>query len=160
MADAPRKAQAKIGARRRARECAAQVLYQLDSQPGFGGEGTADRALELYWAARLGAEEFEEQLPPAEVVAFAESLVRGVASNLEAIDRTLQKSTQHWRLERMARVDRNILRLAVYELLHDADVPARVVLNEAIDIAKKFGTEESGAFVNGILDRVAQDVKK
>ncbi len=83
--------------------------------------------------------------------------MRGVVARLADVDKAIQRSTQNWRIERMARVDRNILRLAAWELLFGADAPPRVVLNEAIDIAKKFGTEESGAFVNGILDRVAQD---
>jgi N utilization substance protein B len=148
-----RKAQTRLGVRRHGRECAVQVLYQLDST----GFRNPEEALALYWASCFPP---DEQLPPDDVIAFAEQLVRGSASNLREIDDTIQRSTQHWRLERMARVDRNILRVAVYELLRSEDVPARVVLNEAIEIAKKFGTEESGAFVNGILDRIAQDLKK
>jgi N utilization substance protein B len=144
----------KVGARRQGRECAVQVLFQLDA-----GEfhATADEALSLFWASDLSE---GEERPSDETRAFTGELVAGVVRELKLVDKSIQKSTQHWKLERMARVDRNILRLAAYELLHIADVPARVVLNEAIDIAKKFGTAESGAFVNGILDRLAQDVRR
>lgn len=145
---------ARIGARRQARECAMQVLYQLDAN-AFAVP--ADDGLALYWASGFDP---DEPLPPPEVVAFTEELVRGTVGRLAQVDDAIQRATQHWRLERMARVDRNILRLATFELVSTAEVPARVVLNEAIEIAKKFGTEESGAFVNGILDRVAQEAKK
>ena len=74
---------------------------------------------------------------------------------LDAIDELIQRSSTHWKLDRMARVDRNILRLAVYEILRRADVPVRVTLNEAIELGKKYGSEESSSFVNGVLDRVA-----
>jgi N utilization substance protein B len=141
----------RLGTRRHGRECAVQILYQLDAA-AFAGD--VDDAIATYWASGFDA---DETRPGDETVAFAEKLVRGVVTRLPDVDRAIQRSTQNWRLERMARVDRNILRLATWELLFGADAPPRVVLNEAIDIAKKFGTEESGAFVNGILDRVAQD---
>src|SRR5438132_111872 len=86
---------------------------------------------------------------------FADELVRGVQSEKPQIDALIQTSSTHWKLDRMARVDRNILRLAVYEILRRADVPIRVTLNEAIELGKKFGSEESSAFVNGVLDRIA-----
>lgn len=146
------KAPAKVGNRRRARECAMQALYQLE----LAAPGThLDDVLHLYWAHLE-----PDEAPTGEVRAYAETLVAGVARHLPELDRVLQKASQHWRLERMSRVDRNLLRLATFELLHEADVPARVALNEAIEIAKKFGTEESGAFVNGILDRIAQDARR
>ena len=86
---------------------------------------------------------------------FADELVRGVQSERPQIDALIQTSSTHWKLERMARVDRNILRLAVYEILRRADVPVRVTLNEAVELGKKYGSEESSAFVNGVLDRIA-----
>ena len=139
--------------RRRGRECAVQVLFLLDA----GGFSTrADDAVDLF---RSSVFEPDEPLDD-ESFAFASQLVSGTVQKLKGIDEAIQRTAQHWRLERMARVDRNILRLATYELLHAKDVPARAVLNEAIEMAKKYGTEESGAFVNGILDRVAQDARR
>jgi len=146
------------GARRLARECALQVLYQLDAtaRPGEPpARADADRALSQFWT----------EFPPEggagpEVVRFAEALVRGVLENLPELDAAIQRTSQHWRLERMARVDRNVLRAAAYELTHLVDVPARAVLNEAVELGKKFGTEESGAFVNGVLDRIAREARR
>ncbi len=83
--------------------------------------------------------------------------MRGVRSSLEDLDQRITRASTNWRLERMARVDRNLLRLGAWELLHRVDVPRAVVLDEAVELAKRFGTEESGAFVNGVLDRVADD---
>jgi N utilization substance protein B len=89
---------------------------------------------------------------------FARALVRGVAARREEIDALIAEASEHWRLDRMAVVDRNLLRLATYELIATPDVPTGVVLNEAIDLARTFGTEASPAFVNGVLDRVAAHV--
>ena len=91
---------------------------------------------------------------------FASDLLEGTFRNKREIDDLIERHSLHWKLARMAVVDRNILRLAVYELLYLHDVPTSVVLNEAIEIAKKFGTEDSGAFINGILDKVAKEVRK
>ena len=131
-----------MGSRTRARECALQALYQVDTSAGDPRE-----------ALRAILSHFEEA--DEETASFAEQLVRGVQSERSAIDELIQRSSTHWKLERMARVDRNILRLAVYELLRRGDVPVRVTLNEAIELGKKFGSEESSAFVNGVLDRIA-----
>jgi len=131
-----------MGSRTRARECALQALYQLDTS---GGE---PRDVLCGILAH-----FEEA--DAETAQFAEQLVRGVQSDRTQIDELIQKSSSNWKLDRMARVDRNILRLAVYEILRRADVPVRVTLNEAIELGKKFGSEESSAFVNGVLDKIA-----
>lgn len=97
---------------------------------------------------------------PADVREFATTLVQGVAREREAIDQQLEQYSAHWRLSRMAAVDRNILRIATYELLHCPDIPIRVTLNEAIEMAKTFGSEESSSFVNGILDQIAKTVNK
>jgi len=131
-----------MGARTRARECALQALYQLDTSGGDPRD-----------AVRGVLAHFEEA--DTETERFADELVRGVQSEKLQIDELIQRSSTHWKLDRMARVDRNILRLAVYEILRRADVPLRVTLNEAIELGKKFGSEESSAFVNGVLDRIA-----
>ena len=101
--------------------------------------------------------EFEElQTAPASTREFAENLVRGVAAMRDELDARLAEQTEHWRLERMAAVDRNILRVALYELLVARETPALVVIDEAVEIAKRFGSERSSQFVNGILDGVLQ----
>ena len=131
-----------MGSRTKARECALQALYQLDTSAGDARE-----------AVRGVLAHFEAA--DADTERFADELVRGVQSERAAIDELIQKSSTHWKLDRMARVDRNILRLGVYEILRRADVPVRVTLNEAIELGKKYGSEESSSFVNGVLDRVA-----
>lgn len=100
-----------------------------------------------------------KELPPptvddVAVQQFAEPLIRGVLENRDAIDTELSTRAVNWDLHRMAAVDRNVLRLAVYEMLHREDIPPVVSINEAVDIAKKFSTDESGKFVNGILDKI------
>ena len=137
-----------MGARRKGREAALQMLYQMDVA-GTAAEDT----IRAYWA-HLG--EGEDPV----VGEFANVLVRGVEANREQIDGTIRDVSHHWRLERMTRVDRNILRLATFELLEMSDVPRRVTLNEAIELAKRFGSEGSAGFVNGVLDRIAGDVGK
>jgi N utilization substance protein B len=123
------------------------MLYQLD----VSGE-EPERAIELYF----------QYLDPGgdDATELARELVRGCALHLNAIDERIREASKHWRLERMARVDRNILRLAIFELLERADVPRRVTLNEAVELAKRFGDENSPAFVNGLLDRIATDIGK
>lgn len=90
--------------------------------------------------------------------AFVERLVQGTISHLVSIDELIARCSLHWKVGRMGMVDRNILRLSAYELAFEPDVPSRVTLNEAIELAKRYGTEDSGAFVNGILDRIAQEL--
>ena len=137
---------ANFASRRRARECALQVLYQMDVSGA-----SADDALETFWQS------FE---PTEDVRAFTSELVSGVGARRDEVDAEIQKASHHWKLERMARVDRNVLRLAVFELLHRPDIPKKVSLNEAIEIAKRFGTEDSGKFINGILDHISSKVQK
>jgi len=129
-----------MGKRHRARELALMLLYELEFQPG-----EVERLLAGFW---------EERAVPPDVREFAEELVRGTLEHLEVLDQTISKNATHWSLARIAPVERNILRLATYELLHRYDIPERVVLNEAIELAKMYGSEESGAFVNGILDHI------
>jgi N utilization substance protein B len=135
-----------MGLRHRAREAALQILYGMD----VSGED-AERAIKRYWAT-LGAGE-----EPSD---FANSLVRGCTAQREAIDDIIARTSQHWRVERMAKVDRNILRLGTYELKSVPDVPRNVTLDEAVELAKRYGDAESPAFVNGVLDHIARDIGK
>jgi transcription antitermination protein NusB len=128
--------------RTKARERAVQALYQLDV-----AASDLDEALVRFWRSFEPVER--------EVREMAEELVRGVAAHRREIDEAIEGASVNWRLDRMARVDRNVLRLAVHELLHRPDVPVKVVINEAIELGKKYGAEGSGAFVNGVLDQVA-----
>ncbi len=130
--------------RTRARERALQALYQID----VAAEGI-DEALGRFWKSFEPVER--------EVMELAEALVRGVAEHRRAIDAEIEGASANWRLDRMAKVDRNVLRLATYELLK-TDVPVKVAINEAIELGKKYGSESTGAFVNGVLDRVAAEL--
>lgn len=148
-----------MGVRRRAREAALQMLYQIDAS----GLSTED-AIRTYWAHLSAtpdaATETDEDEGRARVDVFANELVRGVDAHQPKIDETIRAVSHHWRLERMTRVDRNILRLATFELIARDDIPRRVSLNEAIELAKRFGAEGSAKFVNGVLDRIASDLGK
>lgn len=126
--------------RRRAREIALQVLYQLDI-----GAGDFREALALY---------FENFRPSEKAREFCQRLVDGVCKNQQEIDRLIEENAENWSLKRMAVVDRNVLRIAAFELIHCPDIPFRASLNEAVELAKKFGSDDSGAFINGILDRI------
>ena len=134
------------GKRRKAREVALQFLYQLD----LNGDDDPIPHDEEFWARHPVDDETR---------AFADALVRGVKGNQAKIDHAISQFAEHWDLERMAVVDRNILRLAVYELLWTAEVPPKVAINEAIEIAKKFGTKESSRFINGLLDRIHKELR-
>lgn len=140
-----------MGARRMGRERALQALYQLESS-----QVRAEDALQAAWSAQAE----EEGKPDPEAVRFARELVEGVQDDLAAIDALIEEHSHNWRLDRMSRVDRNVLRLGVFELKHRPDIPRRVTLNEMIELGKAFGTEESSAFINGLLDRVAVALKK
>ena len=129
--------------RRKAREHALQVLFQLDIRK----EKPSAAILKHFWA---------EYKPDDEIKDFAEEIVRGTFKHLLKINKLIHQCAKNWSLDRMAVVDRNVLRMAIYEILYRIDIPTSVTINEAIEIAKKFGTDESGAFVNGILDRVAR----
>jgi N utilization substance protein B len=135
-----------MGARRRAREAALQMLYCMDLAGGSAGQ------VEIDYCAHLASSQEGKD--------YAHDLVRGYVHHAEAIDGLIRKVSEHWRLERMPRVDRNILRLSAYELVHLADVPRRVTLNEAVELAKRYGSEGSAGFVNGVLDRIATDLGK
>ena len=129
-----------MGKRRRSRELAIKVLFHLE----FSKDDPAE-AFDLI-CNDFGA--------PEGVKPFSKELVLGVCAYLKELDGLIGETSENWRLERIAKVDRSILRLAVYELLHRDDIPPKVSINEAVDLGKKFGTEESGAFINGILDKI------
>lgn len=133
-----------MGARRLGRELALQALYALDMNPM-----DVTKALRLFW---------DEHPAPNDSRTFADRLVGGVYAHRSEIDRRIEEKSRNWALSRMAKVDVNILRLAVFELLYVSDIPRNVTINEAIEIAKRFGSEDSPAFVNGILDEIGSDL--
>jgi N utilization substance protein B len=133
-----------MGLRRTARECALQMLYQLDV-----GRNSRDEILRTYW-------QMNEH--PPKVREFAEQLFEGTVQRLKQIDKVIQQHTKNWRLSRMAAVDRNVLRLAVFEFLSGGKTPGTVIINEALEIARKFSTQESSQFVNGILDSIKNEL--
>ncbi len=134
-----------VGQRRKSRELAVQILYEMEMKSASPKE-----VFGFFW-------EIEECTP--DVKAFATDLVDGIFRNKKEIDQMIEKHSLHWKLPRMAVVDRNVLRLGVYELLYIHDNPTNVILNEAIEIAKKFGTGDSSSFINGVLDNVAKEVR-
>lgn len=136
-----------MGSRRKARENALQMLFQYDFT-----RDPVDEIISTFWQMN--------PTPDQTVVSFANQLFRGTVSRLEEIDQLLQAHAKNWRLERMASVDRNVMRLAVYELLTEAETPPAVIIDEAIEIAKKYSTEESAQFVNGILDGIKRDLDR
>jgi N utilization substance protein B len=139
--------------RRQAREIAVQCLYQMEMNR-VSGRAAVDAILE---EARQDNELNLDVSALGEIEGFVLELVEGVASRREEIDRLLQSYLTGWQLERLSRVDRQILRLAAYELLYRDDVPPKAAINEAIELAKHFGTEESGRFVNGVLGRLMRE---
>jgi N utilization substance protein B len=154
-----------MGKRREARERAVQFLFQHDLNP----PEMLDAALDHFWSSQRAAalaedkgdakwnETVELPAPTEEDTAmrsFADPLIRGTLQFRDEADACIVKHAQNWDLHRIAAVDRNILRLAIYEMLHRDDIPPVVSINEAVDIAKKFSTQDSGKFVNGILDKV------
>ncbi len=163
-----------MGMRRDARERAIQFLFQHDLNPPVN----LDEALTVFWEAQrasvLGLDDelrWQKESPrvrvlpeanaeEAELRSFADPLIRGALEHREECDATIQRIAKNWDIKRMAVVDRNVLRLAVYEMLHRADIPPVVSINEAVDIAKKFSTGDSGKFVNGILDKIRGELMR
>jgi N utilization substance protein B len=149
------------GVRRQGREFALKVLYSL-----YDHDTEIDGILEDFWKNFrfsndiLGEpEENEEVRVHPHVKAFAETLVRGVVDKLQEIDQSIEKCSKNWALDRMPRVDLSLLRMATYELQYQPDVPANVVMNEAIEIGKRYGTKDTPAFINGILDKISDNTK-
>jgi N utilization substance protein B len=137
-----------MGQRRTARECALQMLYEYDI-----GKNPESEILQTFWQMNDYPESVED---------FANQLFKGTLERLDEIDIVIQEHTKNWRLGRLAAVDRNILRLAVFEFLSNGGTPETVVINEALEIARKFSTQESALFVNGVLDSIknAMTVKR
>jgi transcription antitermination protein NusB len=133
-----------MGHRRAARECALQMMYELDV-----GKHSRDEILRTYWLMNEHPEKVRE---------FANQLFEGTVKQLKEIDKVIQQHTKNWRLIRMAVVDRNVLRLAVFEFLSGGKTPETVIINEALEIARKFSTNESAQFVNGILDSIKTEL--
>lgn len=129
-----------MGARRKARELALQMLFQQDMSGN-----KPEQIIDTF-------EELQKSKPNTRE--FATKIFRGTVENLEKIDDMIQNQAENWRLSRMAAVDRNIIRMSVYEFLHETDTPKLVVIDEAIEIAKKYGTQKSSQFINGILDGI------
>lgn len=135
-----------MGVRREGREAAVQFLYQRDLNPGSGEE-----ALRSFY-------EFRGISPAARK--FATAIVDGVMGKAQEIDQVIEQHAENYDISRISAVDRNVLRIAIYEMLHCPDIPPVVSINEGIEIAKKYSTEESGRFVNGILDRVRKNLPR
>lgn len=160
-----------MGKRREARERAVQFLFQHDLNP----PGDLEAALNQFWDSQRGAAIAEEkgvanwgqpvELPPpttdeAAIRLFADPLIRGALEHRDESDALIKSHAKNWELHRIAAVDRNILRLAIFEMLHRDDIPPVVSINEAVDIAKKFSTQDSGKFVNGILDKIKSELMR
>lgn len=129
-----------MGIRRKARESTLQILFQLEFN-----DLQSEKTIQHYWQKRKASEEVKE---------YSQWLVNGILTHKEEIDSVIQSVSEHWRIARMAVVDRNILRMAVYELLFEEDIAPAIIINEAIEIAKKYSSEEAATFVNGILDAI------
>ncbi len=140
--------------RRRSRECALQMLFQLDDGSALSPAEDSgvdmevcDEAIRRYWDSFTDGAKVD--------IEFAERLVRGVAGELAQVHDALSKAAENWKLSRMEKVDRNILRLAAYEILYCADIPTNVSINEALEVTKRFSGTPSVSFVNGVLDKLA-----
>ena len=135
-----------MGTRRQARELAMQALFYMDMQ-----SNVSLQMLEYF------CDNFR---PPQKATSFFLSLVNGVIETRSDIDALIERYSKNWKISRMSCVDRNVMRIAVYELMHCEDIPPKVTINEAVDVGKKFGTEESGAFINGIMDSIRDALVK
>jgi N utilization substance protein B len=134
-----------MGQRRKAREDTLRILFRLEFE-----NKQIKKTLDQYWKSKKASEEIKE---------YSSWLVNGVISDQAKIDNIIQQVSEHWRISRMALIDRNILRMAVFELLYEENIAPAIVINEAIEIAKKYSGEEAATFVNGILDAVRKDLK-
>ncbi|AKT43405.1 transcription antitermination factor NusB [Chondromyces crocatus] len=133
-----------MGARSTGRESALQMLFAIEVNAD-----PAPRVVTNYWRETPGDPEGRD---------YADEIVLGIAGDLDKVDGIIRKASTNWRIERMARVDRNVLRLGAWELLHRQDVPRAVILDEAVELAKRYGSEDSGSFVNGVLDKIAENL--
>ena len=140
-----------MGARRIGRERALQALYQMEQDAKVEAQGALDAA----WTAH---DDEGPRDPAADV--FAKELIAGVKLHQPELDAIIEEHSHNWRLDRMQRIDRNVLRIGVFELKYLVDIPRKVTINEAVELAKNFGNEASSAFINGLLDRIAITVSK
>ena len=140
-----------MGARRIGRERALQALYQMEQDAKVEAQGALDAA----WTAH---DDEGPRDPAADV--FAKELIAGVKLHQPELDAIIEEHSHNWRLDRMQRIDRNVLRIGVFELKYLTDIPRKVTINEAVELAKNFGNEASSAFINGLLDRIAVTVSK
>jgi transcription antitermination protein NusB len=141
-----------MGQRRKSREIALQMLYQMEVA-GL----PPHEIIDLYYQVAADEDEQAASIPES-VRPFAERLLYGVSAHREEIDSMIVAASENWRLERMSIIDRNVLRIAVFEMLHCLEIPPKVSINEAIDLGKTFGSPDSGAFINGILDHLLPQV--
>jgi N utilization substance protein B len=137
-------------AKRRAREAALQMLYQCDV-----GRAGAYESITSYWATRDDESAVKEELRE-----FADAVVRGTLDRRDEIDRLIAAHAQNWRIERMTVIDRIVLRMAVYEMLAQPDTPSKVIINEAIELARSYSGDEAVGFVNGVLDAVRKELRR
>lgn len=137
-------------AKRRAREAALQMLYQCDV-----GRAGAYESITSYWATRD-----DEGTLTGDLREFADAVVRGTLDRRDEIDRLITAHTQNWRIERMTVIDRIVLRMAVYEMLAQPDTPSKVIINEAIELARSYSGDEAVGFVNGVLDAVRKELRR
>lgn len=135
-----------MGKRRKARESTLQILFQLD----FNGTDV-ESVIQQFW---------KDKKTLTEVKSYSRWLIKGIISHQDRIDRIIQSASERWRLSRMPIVDRNILRMAVFELLYEEDIAPAIVINEAIEIAKKFSSEQAATFINGVLDALRKNIKE
>jgi len=135
-----------MGTRRKAREKALQILFQLDFR-----NDDIEAICSKFWSGNRSGEKVRE---------FANKLVKGTYVNLDNIDRVISSVVEHWSMKRLASVDRAILRWATYELFYMPDIPPKVTINEAVEISKTFGAEESARFINGVLDKIREEAEK
>ncbi|MEI7902333.1 MAG: transcription antitermination factor NusB [bacterium] len=162
-----------MATRRQGREWALQMLFQADLNPGLDVDAAIPKFWRQQWTCQMEAAEekerevvsdsaksVEDRVAPQKIRLFTENLVRGVLGHLPELDVKVQSYTQNWPLHRMGSVERNVLRLAFYEMIYCTDVPPAVVLNEAIDLAKYFSNADAGRFVNGVLDKLNKEIKR
>ncbi|MDY0191834.1 MAG: transcription antitermination factor NusB [Desulfuromonas sp.] len=150
-----------LGNRRNGREYALKVLYSLYDQDRPIQEVLADFWRNFRFSDDvLGEpEDMQDSMVPPEVKEFAEQIVLGVYKHLEDIDAVLRKTSKNWSLDRMARLDLSLMRLACYEIMYMPATPDSVIINEAVEIAKRYGTKDTSAFLNGVLDKISHQVK-
>ncbi|MGB3861662.1 MAG: transcription antitermination factor NusB [Candidatus Aminicenantaceae bacterium] len=135
-----------MGKRRKARESTLQILFQLEFN-----DSDAEKAFRQYWKDKKATKEVKD---------YCRWLIKGITSHQESIDRSIQSVSKRWRLSRMPVVDRNILRMAVFELLYEEDVAPAIIINEAIEISKKFSGEQAAMFINGVLDTLRKNANE